>query len=62
MQLMNVRRIKIAIGAVPNTFTPVTNENFVNNVGEESSEVGDEIIVRKAYSNSEFGSNYSDGA
>jgi hypothetical protein len=62
MQLMDVRKIKIAMEAVPNTLTPVTNENFVNNVGEESNEVGDEIIVREAYSDSEFGSNYSDGA
>jgi hypothetical protein len=62
VQLMDVRRIKIAMGAVPDTFTPITDENFVNNVGKESNEVGNEIIVRKAYSNSEFGSNYSDGA
>jgi hypothetical protein len=50
------------VEAVPDTFTPVTDENFVNNVGKESNEVGDEIIVREAYSDSEFGSNYSDGA
>jgi hypothetical protein len=62
VQLMDVRKIKIAMEAVPNTPTPVTNENFVNNVGKKSNEVGNEIIVRKAYSNSEFGSNYSDGA
>jgi hypothetical protein len=62
VQLMDVRKIKIAMEAVPNTPTPVTDENFVNNVGEESSEVGDEIIVREAYSDSKFGSNYSDGA
>jgi hypothetical protein len=62
VQLMDVRRVKVAMGAVPDTPTPVIDENFVNNVGEESSEVGDEIIVREAYSDSEFGSNYSDGA
>jgi hypothetical protein len=62
VQLMDVRRIKIAIRAVPNTPTPVTDENFVNNVGEKSNKVGNEIIIRKAYSNSEFGSNYSNGA
>jgi hypothetical protein len=62
MQLMDVRRIKVAMGAVPDTSTPVTDENFVNNVGKESSEIGDEIIVREAYSDSEFGSNYSNGA
>jgi hypothetical protein len=62
VQLMDVRRIKVAIKAVPDTFTPVTDENFVNNVGEESNKVKDEIIVREAYSNSKFGSNYSDGA
>jgi hypothetical protein len=62
MQLMDVRKIKVAIKAVPNTPTPVTNENFVNNVEKESSEIGDEIIVRKAYSNSKFRSNYSNGA
>jgi hypothetical protein len=59
---MDVRRVKVAMGAVPDTFTPIIDENFVNNVGKESNEVGDEIIVREAYSNSEFGSNYSDGA
>jgi hypothetical protein len=59
---MDVRRIKIAMGAVPNILTPVINENFVNNVGEESNEVKNEIIVRKAYLNSKFGSNYSNGA
>jgi hypothetical protein len=62
VQLIDVRRIKIAIKAVPNTPTPITNENFVNNVGKESSKVRNEIIVREAYSNSEFGSNYSNGA
>jgi hypothetical protein len=62
VQLMDVRRIKVAMGAVLDTFTSVTDENFVNNVGEKSNEVGDEIIIREAYSDSEFGSNYSDGA
>jgi hypothetical protein len=62
MQLMDVRKIKVAMKAVPNTFTPVTNENFVNNVEEESNKVGNETIVQKAYSNSEFGSNYFNGA
>jgi hypothetical protein len=62
MQLMNVRKIKIAMEAVPNTLTSVINENFVNNVEKESNEVRDEIIVRKAYSDLKFGSNYSDGA
>jgi hypothetical protein len=62
VQLMDVRKIKIAMKAVLNTFTPVINENFVNNVEEESNEVKNEIIVRKAYSNSEFRSNYFDGA
>jgi hypothetical protein len=50
------------MGAVPDTFIPVTNENFVNNVEKEFNKVEDEVIVRKAYSNSKFGSNYSDGA
>jgi hypothetical protein len=62
VQLMDVRRIKVTMKAVPDTSTPVTNENFVNNVEKESNEVRDEIIVREAYSDSEFGSNYSDGA
>jgi hypothetical protein len=62
VQLMDVRKVKVAIGAVPDISTSVTDENFVNNVEEESSEVGDEIIVREAYLDSEFGSNYSDGA
>jgi hypothetical protein len=62
MQLMDVRRIKVAMGAVSDTFTPITDENFVNNVGEESSEIRNEIIIREAYSNSEFGSNYSNNA
>jgi hypothetical protein len=62
MQLMDVRRIKIAMGAIPNTPTPVTDEILVNNVGDESSEMEDEITVREACSNLEFGSNYSDNA
>jgi hypothetical protein len=62
VQLMDVRRIKIAMEAVPNTPTPITNENFVNNVEKKSNKVGNEIIVRKAYSNSKFGSNYFDNA
>jgi hypothetical protein len=62
MQLMNVHRIKIAIKAVSNIFISVTNENFVNNVEKESNKIKDEIIVRKAYSDLKFGSNYSDGA
>jgi hypothetical protein len=62
MQLMNVRRIKIAMGAVPNIFIPVINENFVNNVGKKSNKIGDEIIIREAYSDSKFGSNYFDNA
>jgi hypothetical protein len=59
---MDVRKIKIAIKAVSNTFIPIIDENFVNNIEKESNEVGDEIIVWEAYSNSEFGSNYSNGA
>jgi hypothetical protein len=59
---MDVRKVKIAMKAVPNISTPIINENFVNNVGKESNEVGNEIIVREAYSDSEFGSNYSNGA
>jgi hypothetical protein len=59
---MDVRRVKVAMGAVSDTLTPVTDENFVNNVEKESNEVENEIIVREAYSDSEFGSNYSDGA
>jgi hypothetical protein len=62
VQLMDVRKIKVIMGAVPDTPTPITDENFVNNVEKESNEVENEIIVRKTYSNSEFGSNYSDGA
>jgi hypothetical protein len=62
MQLMDVRRIKIAMKAVPNTFTLITNENFVNNIKKESNKVENEIIIRETYSNSEFGSNYSNGA
>jgi hypothetical protein len=62
VQLMDVRRVKVAMGAVPNISTPVTDGNFVNNMGKESNEVGNEIIVREAYSDSEFGSDYSDGA
>jgi hypothetical protein len=59
---MNVRRVKITIKAVPNTSTPIINENFVNNVEEKFNKVKNEIIIRKAYSNSKFGSNYSDDA
>jgi hypothetical protein len=62
VQLMDVRKIKVAMEAVPNTFIPIINENFVNNMEEESNKVKNEIIVRKAYSNSKFGSNYSDDA
>jgi hypothetical protein len=62
MQLMDVRKIKIVMEAVPDTFTLIINENFVNNVKKESNKVENEIIVREAYSNSKFGSNYSDGA
>jgi hypothetical protein len=50
------------MGAVPNILTPVIDENFVNNVEKESNKVGDEIIVREAYSDLKFESNYSDGA
>jgi hypothetical protein len=62
VQLMDVRRVKIAMGAIPNTPTSVTDEILVNNVENESSEVENEIIIRKSYSNSEFGSNYSNNA
>jgi hypothetical protein len=48
--------------AVSDTFTPVIDENFVNNVEKESNKVGNEIIIREAYSDSEFGSNYFDNA
>jgi hypothetical protein len=62
VQLMDVRRVKIAMEAISDTFTPVIDENFVNNMGEESSEVENEIIVREAYSDLKFGSNYSNDA
>jgi hypothetical protein len=62
VQLMDVRRVKVAMGAISNTPTPITNEILVNNVEDEFSEVEDEIIVREAYSDSEFGSNHSDNA
>jgi hypothetical protein len=62
VQLMDVRRIKIAMEAIPDTPTPITDEILVNNVGDESSEMEDEIIVREAYSDSKFGSNYSNNA
>jgi hypothetical protein len=62
VQLMDVRKIKIAMKAVSNIFTLVTDENFVNNVGKKSNEVGNEIIVREAYSNLKFGSNYFNNA
>jgi hypothetical protein len=62
MQLMDVHKVKIAIKAVPNTPTPVTNENFVNNVEKKSNKIKNKIIIRKAYSNSKFGSNYSNNA
>jgi hypothetical protein len=62
VQLMDVRKIKVAMGAVSDTFTPIINENFVNNVEEKSNKVGNEIIVREAYSDLKFGSNYFNGA
>jgi hypothetical protein len=59
VQMMDVRKVKVSMGAIPDTPTPVPVAKGVENEGDESSIIEDEIVVREFFSDSESGSNYS---
>jgi hypothetical protein len=54
-----VRKVKVSMGAIPDTPTPVPVAEGVEDEGDESSIIEDEIVVREFFSDSESGSNYS---
>jgi hypothetical protein len=54
-----VRNMKVSIGAVPDTPTPVPMAEKMEDEDNESSIIEDEIVVREFFSDSESGSNYS---
>jgi hypothetical protein len=59
VQIMDVRKVKVSMGAIPGTFTPVPVAEGMEDEGDKSSIIENEIVVREFFSDSEFGSNYS---
>jgi hypothetical protein len=59
VQMMDVRKVKVSIGAIPDTPTPVPMAEGVKDEGNKSSIIENEIIIREFFSDSESGSNYS---
>jgi hypothetical protein len=59
VQMMDVRKVKVLMGAIPDTPTPLPVAEGVEDKGDESSIIEDEIVVREFFSDSESGSNYS---
>jgi hypothetical protein len=58
MQMIDVRKMKVPMGAIPDTLTPVLMAERVEDKGDKSSIIENEIIVREFFSDSESGSNY----
>jgi hypothetical protein len=59
VQMMDVRKVKVSMGAIPDTPTPAPVAEGVEDEGDESSIIEDETVVREFSSDSESGSNYS---
>jgi hypothetical protein len=57
MQRMDVRKIKVSMGAIPDTLTPVPVAEGVKDEGDESFIIENETVVRELFSDSESGSN-----
>jgi hypothetical protein len=58
VQMMNVRKMKVLMGTIPDTPTPVPMAEGVEDKGDESSIIENEIVVWDFFSDSESGSNY----
>jgi hypothetical protein len=61
VQMMDVRKMKVSMGAIPNTPTPIPMAKGVENKGDESSIIENKIIIREFSSDSESDNNYSTG-
>jgi hypothetical protein len=59
LQIMDVRKVKVSMGAIPDTPTSVPMAEGVEDEGDESSIIEDEITVQDFFSDSESGNNYS---
>jgi hypothetical protein len=59
VQMMDVRKVKVSMGAILDTPISVPVAEGVEDEGDELSIIEDEIVVREFFSDSEFGSNYS---
>jgi hypothetical protein len=57
--MMNMRKVKASMGAIPDTSTPVPVAEGVENDSGKSSITKDEMVIRELFSDFEFGSNYS---
>jgi hypothetical protein len=60
VRMMDVRKVKVSMGAIPDIPTPVPVTEGVEDEGDEASIIENEILVREFSSDSESGSNYSD--
>jgi hypothetical protein len=58
VQMMDVRKVKVLMGAIPDTPIPVLAAKGMENEGDESFIIEDKIVVREFFSDSESGSNY----
>jgi hypothetical protein len=59
VQMMDVRKVKISMGAIPDTPTPVPVAEEVEDGSGALSIIEEEIVVGELFSDSESGSNYS---
>jgi hypothetical protein len=59
VQMMDVRKVKVLMEAIPDTPIPVPVAEGVENENDESFIIENEIVVREFSSDSEFGNNYS---
>jgi hypothetical protein len=59
VQMMDVRKVKVSMGAILDTPTLVPVAEGVEDEGDESSIIEDEILIQEFSSDSKSGSNYS---
>jgi hypothetical protein len=59
VEMVDVRKVKVSMGAIPDTPTPVPVAEEVEDGSDASSIIEKEIVVGELFSDSESGSNYS---